>query len=197
MSESGRVPRTCLGCRQVRPQHELLRYVAGPDRALVCDYRKRLPGRGAYTCPSLDCLRQAIKRRQFHRSLKDEQLQLDAGRLLQGLRGQILQRVENLVGMARKSGQLVGGSNQLLAELGRGNLPALILLATDVSAGIGEKIRQRSNAAGLPLWQLMTKEQLGGLLGRDERSVIGVWRGKLGDALLAELQCYEDFAGEI
>lgn len=200
MSGSGRAERSCLGCRQVRPQSELTRFVASPDGlALLIDYRHRLPGRGAYTCPAIECLSNAVKRNQFQRGLRAANLQLDLPQLVVEFRSQVLQRIENLVGMARKSNQLVSGSNQFLAEVGRGRVPGLVLLAKDVSAGIGDKIRQRMtvSASGTPICQLFSKKHLGTLLGRDERSVVGIWQGKLSEALLSELQRYEDFAGEI
>ncbi|PLX82152.1 MAG: hypothetical protein C0616_02700 [Desulfuromonas sp.] len=200
MGGSGRAERSCLGCRQVRPQSELTRYVVSPDGiALLIDYRHRLPGRGGYTCPTMGCLSHAVKRNQFQRALRAGNLQVDLAQLVIEFRNQVLQRIENLIGMARKSNQLVSGSNQFLAEVGRGRVPGLVLLAKDVSVGIGDKIRQRitASASGTPICQLFTKEHLGTLLGRDERSVVGIWQGKLSEALVLELQRYEDFAGEI
>ena len=58
--------RTCIGCRQRRPQTELARCVAGDPRARVS---RTAPGRGAWLC-SLDCLRQAERRRAFDRAWK-------------------------------------------------------------------------------------------------------------------------------
>jgi predicted RNA-binding protein YlxR (DUF448 family) len=53
--------RTCVGCRAVRPQHELLRVAATPD-GIRFDHRRRLPGRGAYLCPDPGCLDAATRR---------------------------------------------------------------------------------------------------------------------------------------
>lgn len=61
--------RTCLGCRQAKPKRDLLRVVA-QDARLVVDESGRLPGRGAYICPTKSCVQAAAKRRAFERALK-------------------------------------------------------------------------------------------------------------------------------
>lgn len=47
--------RTCVACRQRRPQAELLRLAQGPE-GWRADPRRRLPGRGVYVCPRRECL---------------------------------------------------------------------------------------------------------------------------------------------
>lgn len=47
--------RTCVACRQRRPQAELLRLAQGPQ-GWQADPRRRLPGRGVYVCPRQACL---------------------------------------------------------------------------------------------------------------------------------------------
>jgi uncharacterized protein len=42
--------RTCLGCRGVRDQRELIRLTRRPEGAVVVDARGRAGGRGAYVC---------------------------------------------------------------------------------------------------------------------------------------------------
>ena len=46
--------RTCVACRQRRPQAELLRLVLAPE-GWRADPRRRLPGRGAYVCRLAAC----------------------------------------------------------------------------------------------------------------------------------------------
>lgn len=46
--------RTCVACRQRRPQAELLRLAQGPE-GWQADPRRRLPGRGVYVCPREAC----------------------------------------------------------------------------------------------------------------------------------------------
>lgn len=54
--------RTCLGCRQVRPQGSLLRIVRTADGFVEPDPERRRGGRGAYLCRSERCLGEAVRR---------------------------------------------------------------------------------------------------------------------------------------
>lgn len=61
--------RTCVGCGRKAPQRELVRFTA-PTGVLEADGGRRLPGRGAYTCPRLSCFERAASRRAFARTLR-------------------------------------------------------------------------------------------------------------------------------
>lgn len=65
-----RIPmRTCVGCKAVKPQKELIRIVDGSD-GLVIDPDGKKNGRGVYVCPETKCIYDAIKNNGFKRSLK-------------------------------------------------------------------------------------------------------------------------------
>jgi predicted RNA-binding protein YlxR (DUF448 family) len=61
--------RTCIGCKERTAKSSLLRLVATGD-GIIPDPRARLPGRGAYLHPSLECLELAQRRRAFPRALR-------------------------------------------------------------------------------------------------------------------------------
>lgn len=61
--------RQCAGCREMKPKKELVRVVRSPDGVISLDFRGKAPGRGAYVCPNLECLRRARKARSLERSL--------------------------------------------------------------------------------------------------------------------------------
>lgn len=46
--------RTCVACREIAPQTELVR-IATTEISLVVDYERRFQGRGAYVHPRLSC----------------------------------------------------------------------------------------------------------------------------------------------
>jgi uncharacterized protein len=61
--------RTCVGCKECVVKSSLLRLVAAGD-VIRPDPQARLPGRGAYLHPSLECLELARRRRAFPRALR-------------------------------------------------------------------------------------------------------------------------------
>lgn len=198
MTESGHQPqRTCLGCRQTRNQRDLARFVLSPAREILADYRFRLPGRGAYVCFSRECLGTAVKRGQLQRAFRQPDLHVDAELLLTALRAAIERKIVNLLGMAKKSGVVVSGSGLVLDALKAPGRLAVVFLAEDVSAGIGDRVMGSALAKGVLCWRLLDKERLGGLLGKEERSVVGLESGALAESIKAEMLRYKQIAGDI
>ena len=62
--------RTCIGCRQVRNNRELVRIVRTPDGRVEIDGTHKKPGRGAYVCPSASCWEKALNKGTLVRALK-------------------------------------------------------------------------------------------------------------------------------
>lgn len=62
--------RTCVGCRQNRAKRDLVRVVRTPEGRVELDLSGKKSGRGAYLCPTLDCLQKAIAGRQLERALQ-------------------------------------------------------------------------------------------------------------------------------
>lgn len=67
--------RTCIGCRTVRPQAELIRLAATADGGVAV---AAAAGRGAYLCPAPDCLERILKRRGLPQALRRPLPRLDA-----------------------------------------------------------------------------------------------------------------------
>ena len=62
--------RMCVGCRQMRPKKELLRIVRTPEGEVLADRSGKASGRGAYLCPTVDCLEKAEKTHALERALE-------------------------------------------------------------------------------------------------------------------------------
>ena len=62
--------RQCMGCRERKEKRELIRVVRAPDGGVSLDFRGKAPGRGAYICPDMACLRKAIRSKALDRSLE-------------------------------------------------------------------------------------------------------------------------------
>jgi uncharacterized protein len=188
--------RSCIGCRKVLPQGQLVRYVLAPDGALLVDYRQRLPGRGAYTCPEPRCIAEAVRRGQFARTFRRPLPGIAAAELEASLAAQLQEQVLGLIAMARKAGQVLSGSNMVIDALGSPAPPGLVLVAADISAGVGDKVTGKATACGIPCWRCFDKETFGRLLGKEERSVIAVRNHPLAESLHRELIRYMQIAGE-
>jgi len=72
MMKPRKIPmRMCVGCREMKPKRELVRIVRPPDGgAPSIDPRGKNPGRGAYVCVSIECLKKAKKSKALERALE-------------------------------------------------------------------------------------------------------------------------------
>lgn len=64
--------RKCISCNQARPKKELVRIVKTKDGEILLDLTGKVNGRGAYICPSIECLDNAIKSNKISRNLGRE-----------------------------------------------------------------------------------------------------------------------------
>lgn len=61
--------RRCTGCNEQKPKKELVRVVRSPQGEIALDRVGKMPGRGAYLCPSAQCLTKARKAKRLERAL--------------------------------------------------------------------------------------------------------------------------------
>ncbi|NPV42998.1 MAG: YlxR family protein [Firmicutes bacterium] len=61
--------RMCVGCKNTKAKKELIRIVRTPDDKLEIDKTGKKSGRGAYICPTQDCLEKALKNKGLEKSL--------------------------------------------------------------------------------------------------------------------------------
>lgn len=69
--------RMCTGCKEMKPKKELIRVVKAPLKEnengelvggeISLDLTGKKPGRGAYVCKNVECLKKARKQRSFER----------------------------------------------------------------------------------------------------------------------------------
>ena len=62
--------RQCMGCRERKEKREMIRVVRGPEGGVSLDFRGKAPGRGAYICPDMACLKKALRSKALDRSLE-------------------------------------------------------------------------------------------------------------------------------
>ena len=62
--------RMCVGCREMKPKAQLLRVVKPQEGEAHIDRTGKAPGRGAYVCDDIECLRKARKTKALERALE-------------------------------------------------------------------------------------------------------------------------------
>ena len=73
MPKVRRIPqRQCVGCREMKDKKALIRVVKSPEGVISLDEKGRMPGRGAYVCPDVECLRRARKSRARERAFETQ-----------------------------------------------------------------------------------------------------------------------------
>ncbi len=60
--------RMCTGCGEMKSKRELVRVVRTKEGEISLDLTGKKSGRGAYVCPSLECLKKARKSKRIERS---------------------------------------------------------------------------------------------------------------------------------
>ena len=168
---------------KVRPDHEMIRVVVGPDGEIVPDILAKLPGRGAWVGASRDAVEQAIKAKGFQRSFKTGVKVPDdfADRTLDLLK----RRALGLISMGLKAGRLNLGFDQVRG-LSRSEPIAWRVEARDGSADGRSKIRTIAKAVSrdyeFPLPKVcgvFTAAELGKALGRESVVHVAIPHGPL------------------
>jgi hypothetical protein len=77
--------RMCVGCKTIRPKRELIRVVRTPEGEVLIDKTGKKSGRGAYICPSAECLELALKGDRLGKALEVKILPEIAERLRQSV----------------------------------------------------------------------------------------------------------------
>jgi len=62
--------RKCTGCGETKDKREMIRVVKSSDGEVGLDFTGKKAGRGAYVCPTIECLEKAQKIKGLERSLK-------------------------------------------------------------------------------------------------------------------------------
>ncbi len=77
MGGSKKTPmRKCVGCQEMKNKKEMIRVIRTAEGSFQLDATGRKNGRGAYVCPSKECLEKAVRHRglerSFHQAVPEE-----------------------------------------------------------------------------------------------------------------------------
>ena len=159
--------RMCLATREKLPASRMIRFVLSPDGDVVPDIAGKLPGRGVWVRCDRDALKELVgSKGGFARGFK-RQVKLPED-LVDQVENQLLQRCQSTLGLAKRSGALILGFDQVRGAL-EARAPGWLLEASDgasdgrrkiigLAAGLWEKVRVASG---------LSSSELGMALGRD------------------------------
>jgi uncharacterized protein len=125
--------RLCAVSRAQKPPEELVRFVLGPDGAIVPDLARRLPGRGVWVDATRNSVVAAVRQNAFARSLKQAVLvPPDLADVIERL---MIKRVGEAISIANKAGLLVAGFAKVNELIGSGEAAVLIHAADAAKDG--------------------------------------------------------------
>ena len=107
--------RKCIATGEVQPKHGLVRFVVGPEGAVVPDILGKLPGRGMYVAADRSAIELAAKKKLFSRSAKQQATVPDG--LVDEVEKQLARRVVDLISLQRKGGRAVAGYEKVKSWL--------------------------------------------------------------------------------
>lgn len=182
--------RRCVASGEVKDPQVMIRFVRSPDGLVFPDIARKLPGRGVWVTSERDDLLKAIKIGGFARGFKAKTAVPDD--LVDMVEGLLKRRLLGLITMARKSGQIFIGYDQVKAAAGAGSL-AWRIEARDGSEDGRSKIRTLSKAVAkeldlsLPIvLGCFTNAELAEALSRESVVHVGLPRGKMAKAFQAD-----------
>ena len=107
--------RTCIVTRERAEPDDLIRFVVGPDSAVVPDLKRNLPGRGCWVTADRLHVDRAVSRKAFARALKSEVIvPPDLGEMVDRL---LTRSALGALGLARKAGAVALGAAKVEAAV--------------------------------------------------------------------------------
>jgi uncharacterized protein len=155
--------RRCIVTRQALEKPALIRFVIDPEGRVTPDLKERLPGRGLWVTADRAILEQAVAKNAFSRAAK-QSVKVDrdlTDRVIELAR----REVAELVGLARKSGQLVAGFEKVEAALRSGKVRVLVAASDGAADGRGKLARIAGS--GVEICAPLTAAELARALGRE------------------------------
>jgi predicted RNA-binding protein YlxR (DUF448 family) len=171
--------RRCAVTRTRLPKERMIRFVIGPDRAVVPDLAERLPGRGIWLSAARDVVETARLRSAFAKAARGPVAVPPD--LLQMLQAALVRRISEGLGLARRAGQAVAGFEKAREWL-RDGRAGLVVQAADGSAE--ERVRFLSGARGtVAVHAPLSAAALGAVFGRDRAVHVVVAPGALAERI--------------
>lgn len=183
--------RRCIVTGEVGTPDRLVRFVVGPDDAVVPDIDERLPGRGMWVTAEREILARAVAKGSFARAA-GQKVSVDAA-LVGRVETLLALRAIALLGLARRAGAALAGYEKMRAALGAGQV-ALVLEARD--AGADARKRLASAIGARPVLRVLDGAELAAAFGRDMFAHVGIAGGRLASEIERECRRLSGFRPE-
>jgi ribosomal protein L7Ae-like RNA K-turn-binding protein len=124
-------------------------------------------------CFDTACLRNACKLSRLASAFRCSVVVPEFDALYQAVDRWLCERLQSYFQLARKAGALVSGYVSLQNALARAKIVCLVL-AEDIAASRANEYRSWCERDNIPCITLFSKEELGQLIGRSDRSAVGL-----------------------
>lgn len=189
----GRAPdRRCLVTGQTLSKDALVRFVVGPDGAIVPDIEERLPGRGFWLTAERGMVLAAVAGRHFAKAARAKVVA--SADLADRIEDRLVRRCLDVIGLARRAGQAVVGFDTVAAALRR-RPGGVLLAARDGALGGREKVR--ALAPSVPVIEVLSRAELGTAVGREQAVHVLVAPGPLAETLVREAARLKGFRAAV
>ncbi len=185
--------RRCIVAGEVMPENRLVRFVAGPDGAVVPDVAAKLPGRGLWVTASAEAVATAVQKKLFARAAKANVSA--AADLPARVEAALVARMLGDLGLARRSGALTLGFDNVLRALEGPKPPRALIEAFDGSPDGKRKLYAAAHRLGLNchVIETLTSTELGLALGRENVIHAAVQPGGLAERLIFDAERLSGF----
>lgn len=160
--------RRCIVTRQALEKPAMIRFVLDPEGRVVPDLKERLPGRGLWVTADRELLAQAAAKNAFAKAAR-QSAKVPAD-LVERVAELARREVAELIGLARKSGQLRAGFEKVQIALQNGRVRLLIAASDGAEDGRGKLARLAASVpsrSGVEIVAPLTAAELAQALGRD------------------------------
>ena len=169
------------------PRDEMVRFVVGPDKEIIADIKANLPGRGFWLSARRDVINTARAKNVFARVARDKVKVSDD--LVEEVEKLLIRRCQNIIGMARRSGQAISGFTKVEAWLKSGRPTGVLFAAADGTETGKKKLGNWVKEA--PTVETLSAYELGVAFSKDRLVHAILAPGRLASDLLATVKRLE------
>lgn len=178
--------RRCIVTGDVLAPDSLVRFVADPDGHVTPDVAGKLPGRGMWVTADSAIVERAVQKNHFSKSAKTH-LSAPAD-LAARVERQLVSRMQGDLGIARRSGTLILGFENVMRALDAKPEPSVLVEASDGAADGRRKLGNAVAGRGLKIavMDCLSSAELGLALGRENVIHAALLPGGLSERLVVD-----------